>query len=452
MTVERIASWILTGHGPVTRPAPPARKALEIPAFRRWIAPGLLLSTTPILVVVLWMICAHFDGSIALFVTSIDATTFVRLVPRPTAAAAGILALWIVAQGALLALLPGREHLGPVTPTGRQPRYRINGFPAWLVTHVVLVATWALDLWSASTVVRELGAMIVTLNVAALLFCAFLYWKGRHYPSSTDATYTGHPLFDFFQGIELHPTLFGASLKQLVNCRVSMMGWSALALCFALHQSETYGFIANSMLVSSGLLMLYLLKFFVWESGYFNSLDIMHDRFGYYICWGVLVWVPSVYTISGQYLAHHPRELTPMLAIAIFVLGVAALWANYEADAQRQRVRATNGSTTIWGRAPKTLVARYRTSEGVERTNLLLVSGFWGVARHFHYVPELVLALCWALPAGLGHAIPYFYLAFLAILLFDRAARDDRRCHAKYGATWEEYQRLVPYKIVPGVY
>ncbi|WP_053237273.1 hypothetical protein [Sandaracinus amylolyticus] len=452
MSAERIASWILTGHGPVSRPAPPARTAVEIPALRRWIGPALLLSTTPILVVVLWMTCAHFDGSIALFLAQIDLGTFVRLFPRPTTSAGAILALWVVAQTLLLAVLPGREHLGPVTPTGRQPRYRLNGVAAWAVTHVALIGTWALDLWSASTVVRELGAMIVILNVAALLFCAFLYWKGRHYPSSTDATYTGYPLFDFFQGIELHPTLLGASLKQLVNCRVSMMGWSALFLCFALHQWETYGFIANSMLVSSGLVMLYLLKFFVWESGYFGSLDIMHDRFGYYICWGVLVWVPSVYTIFGQYLAHHPRALSPLAAIAITALGLAALWANYEADAQRQRVRATGGKTTIWGRPPKTIVARYRTSEGVERTNLLLVSGFWGVARHFHYVPELVLALCWALPAGHTHAIPYFYLAFLAILLFDRAARDDKRCERKYGAAWEEYRRLVPYKIVPGVY
>jgi 7-dehydrocholesterol reductase len=38
------------------------------------------------------------------------------------------------------------------------------------------------------------------------------------------------------------------------------------------------------------------------------------------------------------------------------------------------------------------------------------------------------------------------------VLLVDRAGRDDRRCAAKYGATWEEYRRLVPYKIVPRVY
>jgi 7-dehydrocholesterol reductase len=262
---------------------------------------------------------------------------------------------------------------------------------------------------------------------------------------------TGHVLFDFFQGVELHPTLMGLSLKQLVNCRLSMMGWSALLFCFAAHQIDTTGSLSSSMAVSAGLLIAYLFKFFVWETGYLGSLDIMHDRFGYYICWGVLVWVPAVYTVSGQYLVEHPIELHPVWAVALALLGLAALWMNYAADEQRQRVRATGGKTTVWGRAPEVLRAKYRTADGEERESLLLVSGYWGLARHFHYLPELVVALVWALPAGAA-ALPYFYVTFLAILLIDRAGRDDRRCHAKYGATWEEYRRRVPYKIVPGLY
>jgi hypothetical protein len=31
-------------------------------------------------------------------------------------------------------------------------------------------------------------------------------------------------------------------------------------------------------------------------------MDIMHDRAGYYICWGCLVWVPSVYTSPALFL------------------------------------------------------------------------------------------------------------------------------------------------------
>jgi 7-dehydrocholesterol reductase len=106
----------------------------------------------------------------------------------------------------------------------------------------------------------------------------------------------------------------------------------------------------------------------------------------------------------------------------------------------------------VWGRPPALISARYRTSDGKEHEGLLLASGWWGVARHFHYVPEITVALASSLPAGFNHFVPFFYVTFLTLLLIDRATRDDRRCRLKYGAAWEEYCRRVPWKIIPGVY
>src|SRR6185295_14631582 len=100
----------------------------------------------------------------------------------------------------------------------------------------------------------------------------------------------------------------------------------------------------------------------------------------------------------------------------------------YAADAQRQRVRATNGTTTVWGHPPEVIQARYTTADGTAHASLLLASGWWGLARHFHYVPEILLALAWSLPAGFRHFVPYFYVTFLTILLLDRSVRDDKRC------------------------
>lgn len=34
---------------------------------------------------------------------------------------------------------------------------------------------------------------------------------------------------------------------------------------------------------------MYITKFFHWEMGYMNSMDIQHDRAGFYLCWGCLV-------------------------------------------------------------------------------------------------------------------------------------------------------------------
>ncbi|RYY71411.1 hypothetical protein EON63_21735 [archaeon] len=71
--------------------------------------------------------------------------------------------------------------------------------------------------------------------------------------------------------------------------------------------------------------------------------------------------------------------------------------------------------------------AYYLTKDGERRSNLLLASGWWGLARHFHYVPEILASFFWCLPALFHHPLPYFYPVYLTILLLDRAYRDDKR-------------------------
>jgi 7-dehydrocholesterol reductase len=218
----------------------------------------------------------------------------------------------------------------------------------------------------------------------------------------------------------------------------------------AAQQAKVHG-LSDSMIVAVGIQLVYIGKFYWWETGYLRSLDIMHDRAGFYICWGCLVWVPAVYTSSTLYLVDHPNHLGLPLAIGIFVLGVVSVFINYLADAQRQRVRATDGKTKVWGKPPVIIVGHYKTTEGEAKTSLLLASGWWCIARHFHYVPEILGAFFWSLPALFGGVLAYFYVIFLTILLTDRAFRDDNRCAAKYGKDWELYRQKVRWKILPGI-
>ena len=43
-------------------------------------------------------------------------------------------------------------------------------------------------------------------------------------------------------------------------------------------------------------------------------------------------------------------------------------------------------------------------------------------------------------------------MAYFAALLIHRNERDEAKCSAKYGATWDEYKRQVPYKFIPYLY
>lgn len=62
-------------------------------------------------------------------------------------------------------------------------------------------------------------------------------------------------------------------------------------------------------------------------------------------------------------------------------------------------------AAVAWG-VPDKIVASYKTLDGKKKTNLLLVSGYWALARHFHYLPELGAAFCWSVPALFTHSMP----------------------------------------------
>ena len=69
-----------------------------------------------------------------------------------------------------------------------------------------------------------------------------------------------------------------------------MMAWPLLVLIFCIADLQTNGFNLGPI-VHALLTNVYLAKFFYWETGYFNTLDITMDRAGYYLCWGCLCWV-----------------------------------------------------------------------------------------------------------------------------------------------------------------
>jgi 7-dehydrocholesterol reductase len=203
--------------------------------------------------------------------------------------------------------------------------------------------------------------------------------------------------------------------------------------------------------VSAALQIAYVARFMWWEAGYIATLDIAHDRFGFYLLWGVLGWLPAIYPSAALYLAAHPVALGTLPALALLAIGGGALVLTHLADAQRQRVRASDGQCLVWGRRPDVIRVRYHSLKGSEE-GLLLVSGFWGLARHFNYASEILLALAWTLPCGSGALLPYFYPAYLAVMLVHRALRDDRRCRRKYGASWDAYCARVPYRMLPGIF
>ena len=116
---------------------------------------------------------------------------------------------------------------------------------------------------------------------------------------------------------------------------------------YAYKQLKDVGYVSDSLAVSVCLQLIYICKFFWWETGYWCSIDIMHDRAGYYLCWGCLCWVTCVYTSPSMYLCSRPINLGLPLASFIFMFGFLAIFLNYDSDNQRYIFRKNKGKVYV---------------------------------------------------------------------------------------------------------
>jgi protein-S-isoprenylcysteine O-methyltransferase Ste14 len=187
----------------------------------------------------------------------------------------------------------------------------------------------------------------------------------------------------------------------------------------------------------------YVLDYFLHEEAILSTMDIVHDHFGFMLCFGDTVWVPFTYSVQAHYLVPRAASL-PVWAAALLMLLFAGGYLIFRiTNLQKHRFRQ-DPNRTIWGKKPEYI----QTVQG----NKLLVSGFWGWSRHFNYVGDILMAAAWSLPCLFGSLLPYFYPIYFSILLIHRERRDSRHCGAKYGKDWERYCRRVRWRILPGIY
>jgi len=425
----------------------------------RTVVPLLLIIIGPLLAIVFWYTASQLDGSFSLLFTIFQKRGIVstlRLMWGPvfwgSLCSFSMITIFVLFQLILIKFVPGKTISGPATKSGLIPTYKENGALCLLITVTsFFIASYGLHLFSPTIIYDHFGELITTLSLLCFAFCLFLFMKGKFFPSSSEVILSRNPIFDFYWGREFYPRIWGLDVKQLTHCRLGMMSWPLILISLVVAQNSLYG-LSNSLLISVGLQAIYIIKFFFWEREYFRSLSVMHDRAGFCLCWGSLVWIPAIYTSPAHYLVHHPLQWRAPFALTLFTLGCCAILIHYLVNRQKALFEEQGRDLPIWGKPPDFTKVSYTTSGGQRKQSLLLASGFFGFSRHFHYLPELLSAFLWSLPALFTHFYPYFYVTFLALSLFLRVRRDDKISQEKYGRGWTAHCQKVPYKIIPYLY
>jgi len=397
-----------------------------------------LVIVMPTISFYLWSAVAQHGGSLWL-PTSVP--ELLAMVPAPTWEAAAIFGAWLVLQAVLYVVAPGRVLQGWPTEHGERAEYRINGLFAFGVSAALLVAALALELVSARAVLAQLGPLLTIATLFAVVAAALTHVAGRRRAHLERST--GNPIYDFYMGTILNPRIGRHDLKFFFESRIGMGSWGAFAILMPAAELEMHGTLSTAMIVVSLCQLVYIVDFFVFESTLLSMIDIIEENLGFMLWFAFLVWMPFNFTLQQQYvLAAHPT-LPTIAAIALVVLNFAGYFVFRDSNLQKQRFRR-DPTRPVWGKPPVTM----DTARGTK----LLISGWWGLARHANYLGDLTMAFAWCLACGFGSIVPYFYVLYFAPLLLNRERRDHAMCERKYGADWDRYCAKVPYRIVPFVY
>mmetsp|Transcript_98874 Transcript_98874/g.300090 ORF Transcript_98874/g.300090 Transcript_98874/m.300090 type:complete len:549 (-) Transcript_98874:65-1711(-) len=212
----------------------------------------------------------------------------------------------------------------------------------------------------------------------------------------------------------------------------------------------------------------YIFDYNAVEPAYLTTTDIRHDLFGFMLTYGDWGFLSRYYPISFMgFLAVQggtasgfitSNYASVVVGVLMFAVGMV-LFRISNIEKHLFRTHMNDGGEADKYRSPWSTrlffgdkkVQYLKTKEG----SLLLTSGFWGLARHFNYIGDLIMCLGWATacysPGSPFPWVPLSYCVYFWIMDLHRAWRDESRCSIKYGEDWERYKEAVPYIILPGV-
>ncbi|TFK93060.1 ERG4/ERG24 ergosterol biosynthesis protein [Polyporus arcularius HHB13444] len=341
-------------------------------------------------------------------------------------------------------ILPGDWVDGVPMRNGVTKKYKINAFSTALLTFGVVAGviyrygpeplTFIYDHWlglvTASilmAVVQGLGCYLASFRKGALLALG-----GN----------SGNPIYDFYIGRELNPSIGSFDLKSFNELRPGLILWALIDVGMVCEQAIRRGGFAkvtDSMWLVVAFQLFYVIDALYNEPAILTTMDITTDGFGFMLAVGDLAWVPFVYSLQARYLVFNQIELGPINTALIVLVNLAGYYI----------FRAANGEKNDFRNGRNTKNLQYMTTESGRK---LLTSGWWGRSRHPNYMGDLLMAFAWSLPTGFNTPITYFYVTYFAVLLIHRERRDSEACKIKYGKDWDKYKKLVPWRIIPYVY
>ncbi|KAJ2393315.1 erg24, C-14 sterol reductase, partial [Coemansia sp. RSA 2559] len=352
--------------------------------------------------------------------------------------------LWWTWLAMLYFAIPCTHIQGTVLRNGDRLQYPMNGLSSMAATAATALLVYAKYgaapyLWVADHYFQLVVASILFSTTQAMFVYLYSFRRSSQDPPAGSgnrppvllalAGNSGNPIYDYFIGRELNPRVFGLDLKFFNELRPGIMGWVVLNVSFALKQYHTFGAVSNSMWLAIVPQILYCVDTLVFEDKVLTTMDIVTDGFGWMLSFGDLTWVPGMYSLQARYLSFHPVHHSSLSAALVASLAVGSFLVFRLSNSQKNAFR-TNPND------PALKHLKFITTEAGSK---LLVSGWWGLARHINYTGDWMYGLAQCLATGFDTPMTYFFSAYFLVLLLHRNYRDECKCREKYKKDWIRY-------------
>jgi len=407
---------------------------------------------------------------------------------RPTWKAFWATLAWIKFQALMEILIPAKIVEGVTLKNGNKLKYPMNGLAAFFISHLTMYTLCWIGLLSPYFIWSNMGALLTTGVLVAAAMATWLYvdfgllWR-RHvddpeFEEDWGVFHLSECINDWWLGVARNPRLFHRwlkvpfDLKRFWNARPGLTLWVIgnqsylAAIYFGCHITDgqaqcsatgDWSRMSMAAVMVTVAQWYYILDYNLMESAYLTTTDIRHDLFGFMLTygdWGFLVWYYAFAFVGYVSFLEKPlndNHLNFAIGTAIYVLGMM-LFRSTNIQKHNFRTYIANGGDLsryyVWGKP----VEYIHTEEG----SYLLMSGWWGLARHFNYIGDMVMCLGWAISCtGPGHLFPFIplsYCTYFWLMDIHRMFRDEGRCRQKYKVDWAKYEAVVPWRIFPNVF
>jgi protein-S-isoprenylcysteine O-methyltransferase Ste14 len=273
----------------------------------------------------------------------------------------------------------------------------------------------------------------------------------------------------FYLGCEWNPRFYGIDSKMIlyaigaVHLQLNLLSFTAQE--YYRSSSSPSHHISLALLTYLLLFTLFLYDYMFFEKIHLYTYDLFAEKLGFKLTWGCLVFYPFFYCIgihslvsptNHSFLSEDISLPTALLISSLYLLGS---FLTRGANLQKYYFKISPQNISVFFG-----ILQQETLPG--SNHRILISGFWGIARHVNYLGEIIQSVALTLPGlilnwhSLSQAIPpvvfplisLLYPLFYILLFISRQIDDDRLCGAKYGALWDQYCQKVPWRIFPGVW